>query len=168
LKAWLWLTLLGAACAGPPHRAPSRHTWPPAQPTVVQPAGAQQAVVPPVQDVHADRVLASADKSPPLPGPDARAGTRPTTVTYRTFVKVVEIPVEVPAGPSDAADFEAWTGPAAVAHHEEDSGGPDFPVMSVLGAGVGAVIGNQSGNSEAGALIGSSIGMLFDFARWWH
>ncbi len=44
--------------------------------------------------------------------------------------------------------------------------GPSFPINTAAGASLGAIIGNQSGHCDEGALIGAGIGLLFDFARW--
>lgn len=40
-----------------------------------------------------------------------------------------------------------------------------FPVNTVLGAGVGAIIGHQSHHRDRGAAIGAGIGLLLDLAR---
>ncbi|MFO1054528.1 MAG: glycine zipper family protein [Planctomycetota bacterium] len=41
-----------------------------------------------------------------------------------------------------------------------------FPWNTAVGAGVGAIIGHQSGHRDRGAAIGAGIGLLFDMARW--
>ncbi len=41
-----------------------------------------------------------------------------------------------------------------------------FPVNTLLGAGLGAVIGHQSGRRDRGAAIGAGLGLLFDLGRW--
>ncbi|MCA8964540.1 MAG: glycine zipper family protein [Planctomycetes bacterium] len=41
-----------------------------------------------------------------------------------------------------------------------------FPVNTAVGAGLGAIIGHQSGHRDEGAAIGAGIGLLFDLARW--
>ncbi|HLQ36358.1 MAG TPA: YMGG-like glycine zipper-containing protein [Planctomycetota bacterium] len=46
--------------------------------------------------------------------------------------------------------------------------GTDFPINTALGAGLGAIIGNQSHRSGRGAAIGAGIGLLFDLGRWVH
>ena len=43
-----------------------------------------------------------------------------------------------------------------------------FPINTVIGAGVGAVIGNQRGRRSRGAWIGGSIGLMFDLMRGWR
>ena len=45
------------------------------------------------------------------------------------------------------------------------SRGPGFPINTALGAGIGAIIGNQSGRSGRGALIGGGVGLLLDLPR---
>ncbi len=42
-----------------------------------------------------------------------------------------------------------------------------FPINTALGAGIGAIIGNQSGESECGAAIGAGIGFLLDVLPRW-
>lgn len=61
--------------------------------------------------------------------------------------------------------------------HRDAYGGPvyyrdpcppsTFPVNTLLGAGVGAIIGHQNGRRESGALIGGGVGMLLDLFRWY-
>jgi hypothetical protein len=41
-----------------------------------------------------------------------------------------------------------------------------FPVNTVVGAGIGAIIGHQRGRRDRGALIGGGVGLLFDLNRW--
>ncbi|MFO1076723.1 MAG: hypothetical protein U1E73_03245 [Planctomycetota bacterium] len=42
-----------------------------------------------------------------------------------------------------------------------------FPANTILGAGIGAIVGNQHGHRGRGAWIGGSIGFLLDqCARW--
>lgn len=41
-----------------------------------------------------------------------------------------------------------------------------FPWNTALGAGLGAVIGHQSGHRDEGAAIGAGLGLLFDLTRW--
>ena len=43
-----------------------------------------------------------------------------------------------------------------------------FPVNTVLGAGIGAIIGHQSHHQAQGAWIGGAVGFLSDLARWYH
>jgi len=43
-----------------------------------------------------------------------------------------------------------------------------FPVNTAVGAGIGAIVGHQRGRRHRGALIGGSIGLLFDLQRLWH
>ncbi|MEO6596265.1 MAG: hypothetical protein ABIP94_16070 [Planctomycetota bacterium] len=46
--------------------------------------------------------------------------------------------------------------------------GPFFPVHAAVGAGIGAVIGNQHGHRGRGAFLGGSLGFLFDLHRLWR
>lgn len=41
-----------------------------------------------------------------------------------------------------------------------------FPIQTAIGAGVGAIIGNQSGDRGEGAAIGAGVGLLLDFMSW--
>lgn len=55
------------------------------------------------------------------------------------------------------------------AHHPHDPyhhPHPTFPWNTAVGAGLGAIIGHQSGHRDEGAWIGAGIGFLFDFANW--
>jgi len=47
------------------------------------------------------------------------------------------------------------------------SHGTTFPLNTVVGAGLGAVIGHQSGNRGQGAWIGGSLGLLVDLTSHW-
>lgn len=50
--------------------------------------------------------------------------------------------------------------------YDDPCDGPRFPVNTAVGAGLGAIIGHQSGHRDEGAAIGAGIGLLFDLARW--
>lgn len=50
--------------------------------------------------------------------------------------------------------------------HEQRYYRSRFPWNTAIGAGLGAVIGHQSGRRDRGAAIGAGIGLLFDLARW--
>ncbi|MHC5064643.1 MAG: glycine zipper family protein [Planctomycetota bacterium] len=41
-----------------------------------------------------------------------------------------------------------------------------FPIQTAIGAGVGAIIGHQSGDRGEGAAIGAGVGLLLDFMSW--
>jgi hypothetical protein len=43
-----------------------------------------------------------------------------------------------------------------------------FPWNTAVGAGIGAIIGHQSGRRDRGAAIGAGVGLLFDMFRWHH
>jgi len=53
------------------------------------------------------------------------------------------------------------------AHHYHPYETP-FPVNTVLGAGIGAIIGHQSHHQAQGAWIGGAIGFLADLGRWYR
>lgn len=50
-------------------------------------------------------------------------------------------------------------------YHEQRYRRSSFPVNTAIGAGLGAIIGHQSGRRDRGAAIGAGIGLLFDLAR---
>lgn len=117
--------------------------------------------------VHVDRgQRASADTSPPTTTaiPPAPQQTR-TTPVFRTVVETVE--VRVPEVRQAQAvryiDETDWYVAAAPQPRCDET---PFPINTAIGAGLGAIIGNQSGHSERGAWIGSGIGLLFDIGRW--
>lgn len=114
---------------------------------------------------------ASADLSPPLPsaafdGPVALPVAAPT---WRSPVESAEPPVYEPIPPSGRA---AASYPVYVDWYDDVQYGrrrwhePVFPVNTLVGAGIGAAIGHQSHHRNRGALIGGSVGLLFDLARW--
>lgn len=114
---------------------------------------------------------AAADLSPPLPssafaGPVALPEAAPG---WRSLVESAETPAYEPMPPSGraAAPYPVYVDwydavPRGRSHWRE----PVFPVNTVVGAGIGAVIGHQSHHRNRGALIGGSVGLLFDLARW--
>ena len=89
-------------------------------------------------------------------------------VSFRSVVQVVEVPAASDTGPSYDGSQGSYTSyPQAVpTASSRRSRGGRFPVGTAMGAGIGAVIGNQSGHSGRGAFIGSNVGFLFDAARW--
>ncbi len=46
------------------------------------------------------------------------------------------------------------------------AGRSTFPIQTAIGAGIGAIIGNQSGDRGEGAAIGAGVGLLLDFISW--
>ena len=118
-----------------------------------------------------ERVLAAADRSPPVARPPA--GTLTVTApTYRTVIHVVEQPVYIapPAENEARWDEGVWDeGEWDAARRYERVDVPPrpwFPVHTALGAGIGAIIGHQSGDRAEGAWIGGSLGLLLDLGRW--
>jgi hypothetical protein len=90
-----------------------------------------------------------------------------TTVAFRSVVEVVEVPQPVAADPGDAGQARYYHDDWQPERHQERRRG-FFPVGTAVGAGVGAVIGNQSGRRGRGAAIGAGLGLLFDINRaWW-
>lgn len=92
------------------------------------------------------------------------------TVTYRTFTHTVEVPVEV-VREVPVAGEPVYVGTRGYRDwYDYDRArrrGPWFPVHTVVGAGVGAIIGHQHGHRGRGAWIGAHTGLLLDLARWW-
>ena len=110
---------------------------------------------------------AAADRSPSRPMAEMPSMSE-TTVAFRSVVEVVEVPQPVAADPGDGQAryyHEDWQ-PERDRYQPRRRGW--FPVGTVVGAGVGAVIGNQSGRRGRGAWIGGGLGLLFDINRtWW-
>jgi hypothetical protein len=166
-SSFLLALVLAAACTAPPQvgRAP-----------LVPPLDQEM----PKADLSRDQgTRAAADLSPPVPMQDGELPSRLRELppTYRTVVHVVETPVyvEVPGG-GDVAGEGSYT-----PHYAEYIGfyrdvdrrhrrwrEPFFPVHTAVGAGIGAIIGHQSGHRDRGALIGGSIGLARDLGRWWR
>jgi hypothetical protein len=151
---------------------------PPAPPLVPQVPALQReeprAVVPEWRRAESDRSPAESPRGTAFEEP--RIGEP----VYRTVVHTVEVPtyVEVPSEPRTqwrAVDHGGvWAEPyGSYGYHGyyEPYGyrrarRSTFPVNTLLGAGLGAVIGHQSGRRDRGALIGGGLGLLFDLPRW--
>lgn len=113
---------------------------------------------------------AAADRSPPSPRAPTPAFLPVQEPVYRTVTRVVEVPVAAPEPPAPEVRYEYVGYPDAVDrgyryHRPRDTW---FPVNTVVGAGIGAVIGNQRSRRwrDRGALIGASYGLLFDLPHW--
>lgn len=111
---------------------------------------------------------AAADRSPSRPMAELPSMNE-TTVAFRSVVEVVEVPQPVAAdseyGQQARYYYDDWQ-PDRYRYQERRRGW--FPVGTAVGAGVGAVIGNQSGRRGRGAAIGAGLGLLFDINRtWW-
>jgi hypothetical protein len=115
---------------------------------------------------------ADADRSPSLPSMPGPALTgEGAPVSFRSVVQVVEVPVASATnwdGNGVQGSYAADPQPGVPTSSTRSRRGGWFPMGTVVGAGIGAVIGNQSGNRGRGAFIGSNVGLLFDMARWFH
>jgi hypothetical protein len=121
----------------------------------------------PVDAVGADAVSRPRPEAGFVTGPTATLAESPielsARVTNRRFVRWAEVPVASEPTPDAVAPL-----PGA---EDAEPGGPPprplpFPFHTVLGAGIGAVIGHQSGQRSAGAWIGGGIGLALDLQRW--
>lgn len=152
------------ACAGP-------RPWPRAP---LVPMHDLPAVPPPPPREGQAGAPNVAPKVAPMDGPrrplvveSVRSEGSPSPV-YRTVVEVIEVPVEVPVDSLPRAGVETdqyddyLRGRASYQPRRRSQ----FPINTLVGAGVGAIIGNQNGRSEQGALIGSGVGLLLDLSRW--
>lgn len=133
-----------------------------------------------------------ADRSPPTTSarpdypatPSVGESSQPV---YRTVVHTVEVPVEVESQAAVAAPSGDGWRVSAYPYYGAYSGGycsydpyyggyygprrnrgSTFPINTAVGAGIGAIVGNQRWRHGAGrgALIGGGIGLLFDLHRW--
>jgi len=120
---------------------------------------------PHAEGVRQERIRAEADKSPPLVTEPVRQTTRESPPTYRSIVEYVEVPVpaEPLEAPSTYVGVDEWSDDVRSQRRHRE---PWFPVNTAVGAGVGAIIGHQSGRRGRGALIGGSVGLLLDMTRW--
>lgn len=166
----LAVAAMAAACASP-EPLPRAQLAPPLQLAApVDLAGEQEA----------DAGRADRDQSPPVRGTARNQGfdgdgNDLAPSTYRTVIETVEVevPVEVVASNPQLGS----AGPEVRRYSTYDdylyqrrayrAGRPTrFPVNTAIGAGVGAIIGNQRGHRGRGALIGGGVGLLFDLNRW--
>lgn len=93
--------------------------------------------------------------------------------TYRTVTEMVEVPVEIETLQSSAAllaeprqyysTYDDYLDSRQAYRSDRSS---RFPVKTFVGAGLGAIIGHQHGRRDRGALIGGSLGLLFDLSSW--
>jgi hypothetical protein len=108
---------------------------------------------------------------PPEPARPGRSGERAVTeeaatelyldheIARRRQVAAVEPPprvVERPVADDWSRAYEA----------EYRNYRSRFPWSTAAGAGLGAIIGHQSGHRGEGAAIGAGLGLLFDLGRW--
>lgn len=162
-RSWLLSLSVLAGCAA-------------SEPTVGRaPQVPQLQIDTPKADLSRDAGMrADADRRPPMAFADEQAmEPSASRVVTRTFTQVVEVPVEVQVERQAPVAGE----PVYVGVHgyrdwyDYDRArrrGTWFPVNTVVGAGIGAVIGNQHGHRGRGALIGAHAGLLLDVARWWR
>jgi hypothetical protein len=116
---------------------------------------------------------ADGDRRPSMAFADEQTPPPSGTVAYRTFTQTVEVPVEVVVEREVAVPGEPYyVGTRGYRDWDEYDRarrrGTWFPVNTVVGAGVGAIIGHQRGHRGRGALIGAHAGLLLDVARWWR
>lgn len=135
------------------------------------------------------RVLAASDAQPTVASGgergDSAGGSLPISngfapPTYRTVVHIVEAPVFVESPTVVTTDYaapddHAGYGPRGYYGYYGRDGypyvtarRPFFPIHTAVGAGIGAVIGHQSGRRHRGAWIGGSVGLMMDLGRWWR
>lgn len=92
-------------------------------------------------------------------------------------VQVVERVVERPVYVRERVAYETYPSygydgyytyqPYYYGSYQRRSHHSTFPLNTALGAGVGAIIGHQSGHRGRGAWIGGGLGLLFDLnSRW--
>ena len=120
---------------------------------------------------------ASTDLSPPLPMPAEPVEFGGGSVTYRTVVEVQEAPPPPAPEPEYryvdryvSVDDYGYRGGVGYGYggYGYRRRGPWFPINTAVGAGLGAIIGHQSGRRGRGAWIGGGVGLLLDLnRRWW-
>ncbi len=134
------------------------------------------------------RAAADRSASEPIAEPVQRAGeTASSGAVYRSVVHIVETPVYVEPQQQDPSrsagyyvgdDWQAGYAPRYGGYysgyyddryyHGDHGRSGYFPVNTLIGASIGAAIGNRHGHSGRGALIGGGIGSLLDLPRWWR
>lgn len=114
--------------------------------------------------------------------PTRHTVTLPATLLVRgaetSYIDVTTLTIQDKAGStvmilnSEGRTPPGQRRPPAVTYDRIRYGGPQFsyvPAFSpavLLGAGIGAVIGHQSGHKWEGAAIGAGAGLLFDWLLW--
>lgn len=126
----------------------------------------------PVDVTREGRALAAADRSPRVAAPvEPAASPGGTTITYRTVTQIVEKPVEVvrevPAQPVYSYDDYSYDERQAAGRHGCAPCGdePFVPVNTIVGAGIGTLIGDAHGHAANGAWIGAGVGLLLDLGN---
>ena len=167
--AILGLLLLTASCAAP--KLQPRARW---APPLKLEGPAMNADRVAAQAGRADRDQSKAvTQASPSVWLERHDGFLPARSTYRTITEVVEVPVESEAVQPSAAlsadpsqYYSTYDDYLYSRRAYRSSRNSRFPVNTVVGAGLGAIIGHQRGRRDRGALIGGSIGLLFDLSRW--
>jgi hypothetical protein len=128
-------------------------------------------MIEPVQ-ISLERVRADRDQSAPIPSLGVASedrvsqGVFRSPVTYRMVTETIEVPVRPEERYELQPSYSSYDAYLRERNQREDRRTTAFPVNTAVGAGIGAIIGNQSGNRDRGALIGSGVGLLFDLGRW--
>ena len=136
-------------------------------PTNPGPSRDQRARAVAAPEVTASR--AAVDQSPHATDPDAG-------VSYRLVGRCSEPPT--PPAPEPPSVVPPSTDAAQAAWGPDDGGGydgdgspgrePFVPANTVMGTGIGAMIGQLSDHGCEGALIGGGIGLMLDLGRLWR
>ncbi|MAD32263.1 MAG: hypothetical protein CMJ88_00700 [Planctomycetes bacterium] len=124
----------------------------------------------PTSSLGAERVFVEAlERSDPAPAartaPDPSAA-RPAAPVHRSFIERVEVPVDRGVEAQQGSREYGYEDYARRSIDAPQRSPDPFPTHTAVGAGVGAILGHQSGRRDAGALIGGGIGLLFDLGRW--
>lgn len=166
ITSLLFLPVL-AACGG---TEPSRRS--PVVPIGPSYTAPSPAVIQPEQ-----RSRTESDKSPaaaPAPQPEQPPGDTGASVTYRTVTQIVEKPVEVPRyetqpargyEPVYAYGYDPYAYPYDRHYRSGRCEEPWFPINTIAGAGIGALIGDHHGHASDGAWIGAGVGLMFDLGN---
>jgi hypothetical protein len=162
------LSLPFAACAGAQY-AERLPTVPPSVPQASQPARLaptqQQLVRTGPADSEATRAWLDGEIErnryvPPPPPP--RVERR--VVEREVVVRREYVPVRRYYDAWDSCEYDYDRGVYVETRSRRPQ--PTFPWHTAVGAGLGAVIGHQSGHRSEGAWIGAGYGLLLDIARW--
>ncbi|MFT4842603.1 MAG: hypothetical protein ACI8UD_003148 [Planctomycetota bacterium] len=163
----LMVAVTAVACAAPPKlaRAPLVPLLPVDAPAVD--AGREAA-----DAGRADRDQSAAS----VRGVERRFDVETSAPTYRTLIETVEVEVPVAVqGQAEPSVVYVNSGRGYSTYddylynrrsYRDRQRGSRFPINTVVGAGVGAIIGHQRGRRDRGALIGGGVGLLFDLNRW--